>query len=154
MPQIRLFAVAAILFGAIAGCAKDNLPLTFDVTGIVEHQGRPVDGATVTLVPSEPNGRSASGITDADGKFSVVTYLTASQQPAGALPGAYSVTVSKLLVHQLPEGLSAQDAQDAFAKMGPQKNLLPKKYASPNTSPFQVEITDSEPEPLVLNLEG
>lgn len=154
MRRICVLVVQAILCSTLTGCGSDNLPATFAVTGAVEFEGRPVEGASVTLVPHDANGRSASGTTDVEGKFQVSTYLTSNQQPQGALPGEYVVIVSKEAVHQLPAGLTPHEEQEAFDKLGPPKNLLPKKYASPTTSPYKVEIIDSAPEPLILNLES
>ncbi|PQO35826.1 hypothetical protein C5Y96_09260 [Blastopirellula marina] len=119
----------------------------------MHYQGKPVEGATVTLIPRQADGRSASGTTDAEGAFKVTTYISPSLQVEGAMPGEYDIVVSKMEIRDLEEGLTPQEAQAAFHKLGPPKNLLPKKYRSPNTSELSVSIEDGSPDPLTLELE-
>lgn len=152
---MRLFlALMPAILLLLAGCSGESFPETYAVTGVVMYQDRPVEGATVTLVPGDPKGRSASGITDAKGQFSVKTYFTPEHRPEGALPGDYAITVSKLEVREVPKGLSPPEAQAAFAKLGPPKNLLPKAYQSPKTSGLKVTVGDASPDPLELELKG
>lgn len=135
------------------GCSKsDKGPKTVPVTGTVQYKGAPVEGATVTLVPNIPTVRSASGVTDAEGKFSVMTYVGPSSQPQGAMPGDYIVLISKMQTAEIPMGLSPQEEQAAFAKAGKPKSLLPKAYQSPMTSKFKVKVEERAPDALVLDL--
>ena len=152
MSYHKLVAIYPALLIFLVGCWSDGAPTTYPVTGIVTYKGKPVEGATVTLVPSQAEGRSASGVTNAEGAFEVSTYVSPKLQPVGALPGDYAVTVSKMEVRQVDESLSPQEAQAAFAKLGPPKNLLPKKYRLPNTSDFSIKIEDAAPQPLTLDL--
>lgn len=137
-----------------AGCSGESFPETHAVTGMVTYQGRPVEGAAVILVPGDPKGRSAGGVTDAEGNFTVTTYFTPEHRPEGALPGDYVITVSKMEAQELPEGLSPLEEQQAFAKLGPPKSLLPQVYQDPKTSSFSVTIDDGSPEPLQLDLKN
>lgn len=147
------FAPATVVALALVGCSGGDFPETYPVSGTVTYQGKPVEGATVILVPGEPAGRSASGVSDAEGNFSVKTYFDPVDQPDGAVSGTYTVTVSKVEKRELPKGLSPQEEQAAFAKLGPPKSLLPKKYENPNSSGLTVTVTDAAPEPVQLNLE-
>lgn len=152
---MRLFlALIPTVLVVLVGCSGERFPETYAVTGVVTYQDQPVEGATVTLIPSDPKGRSASGITDAEGKFSVKTYITSEHQPEGALPGDYAITVSKMQRPEIPEGLSPQEEMAAFTKLGPPKSLLPKAYQSPNTSGMKLTVDDASPDPLNLDLEG
>lgn len=134
------------------GCSGSDVPTTYRVTGQVNLDGAPVEGATVSLIPAETTGRSASGVTDADGKFSVKTYIDPKNQPEGALPGDYSITVSKQETRAVAEGLDPEEAMAEFKKLGPPKHLLPKQYRAPNTSGFSIKVEDRAPDPLVLDL--
>lgn len=149
--RIPLLCIPTILV-VLTGCSGSNLPATYPVTGTVTYNGKPVEGAAVTLVPSGENGRSAGGETNVEGKFSVKTYISPQDQPEGAVSGEYTITVSKLEKRELPEGMKPEEAIRVFRDMGPPKQLLPKQYGSPNTSKLKVTITDTAPEPLTLDL--
>lgn len=136
----------------LAGCWQASGPTTYAVKGLVQYEGKPVAGATVTLIPTVAEGRSASGMTDADGNFEVTTYISPSLQPDGAMAGQYDIIVSKMEVHELDPELTPQEALVAFKRLGAPKNLLPKKYRNPRTSGLSVHIESGPPEPLVLDL--
>ena len=76
-----------------SGCSP-KLP-TVPVTGTVTYNGKPLDGAQVSFVSKEEGGHGASGTTDAQGRFSMQTYLAGQKSVAGAMPGDYGVTVIK-----------------------------------------------------------
>ncbi|GAA4438367.1 carboxypeptidase-like regulatory domain-containing protein [Bremerella cremea] len=152
MQLAQAMVVCGIGFATLLGCSRGSGLATYPVTGEVTMDGEVVEGATVTLVPSSEAGRSASGITDAEGKFSVMTYVSPGVQPEGAMPGDYSVTIRKLEVRKVEEGGTPQEAQAAFRKLGPPKDLLPKKYASPNTSDLKVTVNDGPTAAMSLKL--
>ena len=88
--------VASIIFCfalvvAISGCGNDPFPVQ-PVSGTVLHNGEPLAEATVTFVPREAGGRSASGVTLADGTLELTT---AGATRKGALIGDYIVYISK-----------------------------------------------------------
>ncbi len=153
MSRYSIASMSPLLLVLVAGCWSAGGPTTFPVEGLVQYEGKPIEGATVTLIPKETEGRSASGMTDSEGTFEVTTYVSPKLQAEGAMPGTYDIVVSKMEVRELAEDLSPQEAQAAFQKMGPPKNLLPKKYRSPNTSGLSVTIEDGSPDPLTLELE-
>lgn len=153
MSHIKILKLCPVLLLLITGCWGASGPTTYPVQGLVQYEGKPVEGATVTLIPSQADGRSASGTTNAEGNFEVTTYVSPSLQAPGAMPGEYDIVVSKIEVRDLDAKLTPQEAQAAFQKLGPPKNLLPKKYRSPNTSGLSVEIKDGSPDPLTLALE-
>jgi hypothetical protein len=135
------------------GCGE-SYPETYPVTGVVTHKGKPVEGADVVLVPSDEKLRSAGGMTDADGKFSVTTYFDPEHQSEGAMPGDYGVTVSKTEVLEAPPGLKPEEIMAYHMKHGTPKPQLPTKYAAAKTSGFNVTVTaDSETPPLKLDLQ-
>src|SRR5437879_2534229 len=70
----------------LAGCGG----ATIDVRGRVLLDGAPVDRAAVTLVPVG-KGHPASGITEPDGSFRLMTF----KKQDGALPGEYKVIVTR-----------------------------------------------------------
>ncbi|MCL6504442.1 MAG: carboxypeptidase-like regulatory domain-containing protein [Pirellulales bacterium] len=95
---------AGLAFGLVAavylsGCGSDAPKITtVPVTGKVTYNGQPVEGATVAFIPNNPDGRPARGTTDAQGVYTLVTYLGPNDQPSGAEPGEYKVTIEKTQV--------------------------------------------------------
>jgi hypothetical protein len=117
-----LLVIAAL---AITGCSgeKINRPDPVAVTGVVTHNGTPVEGADVVFQPAS-HTYAAAGKTDASGTFT----LTAFNPNDGAVPGEYKVTVSK---RKVTGQAAASDDAPTTVK---QEVLLPIKYADPNSS--------------------
>ena len=141
--------VCVLSCAVLAGCVDDSLG-TVPVTGVVELDGKPVEGATVVFKP-DGEGRAASGTTDAQGKFKLTTEVNGD----GALPGNYKVGVTKYEGGglDLPKIEDASDsaAMDAIynaaekqGKTGkPAKNLVGAKYSNPDGSGLTAEVKDS-----------
>jgi hypothetical protein len=85
MSQLLRVTSLCVLTLAIVGCAAKPVP----VSGVVNFDGKPVEGATVTFLSADGK-LSAAGLTDASGAFS----LTTGNQP-GAFPGEYKIVVVK-----------------------------------------------------------
>jgi len=121
--------VVAIL--SLLGCSGGRG--TASVTGTVLYKNQPVEGATVIFHPQGDTmtAKPAQGKSGSGGQFTLTTYFGPSDQPAGALPGDYKVTVSKI-----------DEPQGAFDphKDPPLKNQLPGKYMTPQQSPLKVTI--------------
>lgn len=124
------------------GCgAKPGIEGVVKVAGTVTHQGKPVEGASVIFAPEAPTGRSASGKTDASGRFRLTTLAPED----GALCGKYQVAVSKM---EVENPMSADEAKEWFMKHGgpPKagniKNHLPEKYKDVQNSGLAAEVTE------------
>jgi hypothetical protein len=120
-----------ILF-LLAGCSS-GAHGTANVSGTVLYKDKPVDGATVSLLPKGegPKAKPAHGKTNSSGHFTLTTYFGPDDQPAGALPGDYSVIITKI-----------DEPQGAFDphKDPPPKHHLPLKYEASTTSPLTATI--------------
>ncbi|MCS7238896.1 MAG: DUF4198 domain-containing protein [Thermoguttaceae bacterium] len=154
----RLSTILVALGGLLAaGCgerAGGDIPPTAPVSGVVLLDGKPVDGAMVVFAPVEGGRYGAYAMTDSNGRFE----LKASEDVKGAVPGKYRVQVTKLvaegggskflvqedLEHALKAGGAPQPGQE-----GQTKNVLPEKYASPETSGIEVTV----PKEGITNLE-
>jgi hypothetical protein len=141
-----LFACSFAVF--LFGCKKaaDNRPARVRATVTVTYRGAPVEGATVTLHPSTPDGKPAFGRTDAQGRAVLGTFDTGD----GAIPGDYGVTVVKMEGGQqggetAPTEIGAMPANTPGGPPVPQtsgpKHLLPAKYADVNTSGLRFTVS-------------
>lgn len=137
-----------------AGCSSGKTtPKAFIVTGTVNYQGKPVEGASVTFTPvtESPETRPANGKTDAEGKFTLKTYYDPQTELNGAIPGDYNITVSK----KENGGVSQQEmmAMMQAGKPVPQpKEVLPAKYLMPQQSGLKRTVKQGEKNDFPLDL--
>lgn len=126
----------AALLACVAGCGGSQ-PKTYPVTGTVTSQGKPLPDAIVTFVPEQ--GRHASGVTDAEGKFT----LTTVQPGDGAMAGRYRVIVSEK---------PAEMAEGDYSEPAETQTRIPIKYAEPIESglSFEVKPDAANEYPIVL----
>jgi hypothetical protein len=123
------------------------------VTGTVTMNGSPVEGATVIFAPAGQGSRSASGKTDASGKFS----LTTLQPGDGAMPGDYTVMVTKTEVTESKK-VSDDEATEIIRKTGKPpvtsqtKNLLPAKYGDIAKSDLKATVKKGQKNDIPLDL--
>jgi len=85
-----------------AGCGGGKQKLA-KVSGVVTLDGKPLDGAMVTFQPTD-GGRPATGVTGADGHFTLTTYTSGD----GAQLGDHKVLVTKSTAPEVvapPQGL-------------------------------------------------
>jgi len=83
----RWLAVGGILATLLAaGCGQSE---TVKVTGTVTVNGQPADQVEVTFLPK--NGRPATGVTDAQGRFE----LSSNKPGDGVVPGEQLVTLGE-----------------------------------------------------------
>jgi hypothetical protein len=135
----KSFGVAAVfvivLLTSVGGCGRGNRPATTPVTLAITYQGKPVEGATVTLLPESASVPEATGITDRSGVAKPRTFPEVS----GVVPGSYKVLVRKTEAEGgVPEGQSLDDLPPA---QGPTfRELLPAKYASPSTTELKLTV--------------
>ena len=143
-----------VLCCTVFGCGeKPKLSGLFPVKGKLTLNGSPVEGAMVTLVPKSFSGdaRSARGTTDAKGEFTVSTL----DPNDGALPGEYSITVTKMEYDgPVPTEAELDAARDAGRQISIKtKNAFPAKYAKSGTSGLTVTVVSGKNEDLILELQ-
>jgi len=153
MVYSRIALVMAPLL--VLGCGGEKVPATHAVKGVVMFEGKPLEGADVQLIPSNPTDpavRSAGAVTDSEGNFAVKTFWNGETQLDGALPGDYGIAVTKMEKRDVPPEMKPEDVMAMHMKLGAPKPLLPQKYAAPTTSGFRVTVGNKSPEPLKLEL--
>ncbi|EAQ82818.1 carboxypeptidase-like regulatory domain-containing protein [Blastopirellula marina] len=107
---------------ALLGCGGDDIPLGY-VEGTVTLDGKPVEGAIVTFVPTENEGTTASGRTDADGHY----LLMFTFRREGAMLGTNDVLID----------YNAYDESLPPNKQRP--NLFPAQYGRPGALTADVQ---------------
>jgi len=115
--------------------------------------GKPFAGATITLMPVEGNGRSASGLSEQDGSFRLTTY----RPDDGALPGEYKVTVTyiesdKTMERGDPREMDNKTKMAMFSRMSPEgkakdaarqkkaPKVVPEIYTDLNRTPLKCTV--------------
>jgi hypothetical protein len=119
---------------ALAGCSGSTGPVCYPVQGQVTLDGKPLVEAMVVLHPLSgmvDGGQKPIASTDAEGRFATTTF----QSGDGAPPGDYAITVE----------LRAQRmAGEELIRDG--RNMLPPRYARPESSGFRCTVGEGENE--------
>ena len=122
--------IIMILLGGLvclnSGCSDSKLGY---VTGVVTFQGEPLPKATITFTPKEAGGQIAVGISDEKGNYQLTT--NGGETNAGALPGDYLMTVSKMDVPIISKDDLYSGKVKRPAKI---ESLIPVKYNKTETS--------------------
>ena len=109
----------------LVGCGGSNYegPQLWPVTGTVTLAGKPLSGVTLHFVPTGGTiGNGATGYTDQDGKYQLVTTRGFPGTPAGD----YRVVAQKLV---MPDG-SDFPADSIVGPMdSPARQVLPSRYS-------------------------
>ena len=124
--------VVVLLF--VVGCSQSSTMPMATVTGTVTYNGEPIDNVSVTFLP-ESGARSAAGLTDSSGKFTLSTLETSD----GASPG-----VSKVVLTETPDGSPPMPGEPGFDTWKPPEQRFPMKYTEPENSGFTAEVKMGE----------
>lgn len=143
----RSLLTAALLAGVGCSSQSSDRPQTVPVSGVVTYQGRPVEGATVTLHPRSPGLHSAIGRTNSEGRFQLRTFADHD----GAVPGEYDVTVSAFAV--TIDSWDGDSPPPEDYQPSPAKQLVPTKYGNARTSGLTASIDSEKANELLLKLE-
>ena len=149
----------------LSGCGGgSDRPETVPVTGTVLYNGKPVEKAIVSF-SCEGAPRSATGVTDAEGKFTLSTFGLND----GAIVGTHVITVNKPdpKADQAPATANGADEKllddpsamtAEMVKMAespdavpPFSGLLPEQYSGAS-SPLSETVSGSGPNEFVLQL--
>lgn len=162
MKKLSCYTTLLLVIVACIGCnSGSKRPPTYQVSGTVTYQGKPLEGAMVTFVPADGvQVEAATGITDSSGKFKLTTY-TADD---GANAGDFLVKVAKYdgkkptkeeqeaYVVSYEEEQKMQFATDEKPQP-PAKNLLPPKYGYEGTSGITFSVTKAGPNTIDIKLD-
>jgi hypothetical protein len=141
---LSLLAVSLSLLLA-AGCSGGG-PVTHAVSGTITYNDKPVADAQVGFVPIDTTGqiKPARGQTDAQGRYTLSTYLGPDQNGSGAMAGNYQVTVEKGL---------PQNQIVTYDDLKKHKPEIPPSYKDAKTSKLKAEVTPSGPNTFNFTLQ-
>jgi hypothetical protein len=163
---VRQFIGLIVLALLAAGCGSGG-PRLYKAGGTVTYNGKPVEGATLLFVYE--NGNSASGLSDAAGKFDLVYQGKTGGTAAGKckvlvtkMSGGSATTTSaapKMDPSKMTDAEKTKFMEDAKAKMSgaattttAAKNELPAKYANPEGSGLSFEVLPKNDNNFVIEL--
>lgn len=150
--MVRIILGVALMILPVLGCGGAGgapAPPTIPVTGTVMYKGSPVEGATVTFYHDKAP-RGASGVTDKDGKYSLMMF----EPNDGAVAGENIITVTKGSAPAAapvtsggppsPEELAKKMAEMKGGDSRKKKDggELPAKYATQATTPLKETVSD------------
>lgn len=175
-----LLAIGSAFIGisTLAGCSGGSKLKVVPIKGTVKYNGQPLAGASVAFVPTDEKGKTAGGMTDTQGQYTVTTMETPSKVVDGALPGSYKVMVSKLkkssdeefrdrvnaMTPEEIQNLSDEDKQKMGRMSGsvdptqqPQQSgaaesAIPTKYNNADESGLTATVKAGQTEPINFDL--
>jgi hypothetical protein len=139
--------ISAVTGLTVAGCGGEKASERAKVHGKVTYKGKPMTFGSVLFMPVETpkDGpmEPASGTIGADG-----TYELTSPE-GGAVLGEHKVIVYAVeptapAAAAQPSAKDALSAAPAQANMKSLKNLIPNKYAAPDTTPLTRKVEAGE----------
>jgi len=141
------------LITAFVGCSEqkpDGLPTLYPVALKFTQDGKPCEGASVTLIAETPGTQTnwiVGGSTDATGTAVLKTY---GKYP-GVPEGKYKVVVSKVVREQIgtpSESMYESQGENAYY-------LIDPAYSKPGMTTLEIEVTPNKKvyEPFELGKE-
>jgi hypothetical protein len=126
-----------LICSTVVGCSNSRLPNLHRVKGKITHQGNPIEGVTVNFFPvtSDPQSRSATGQTAADGTFVLTTLHTND----GVFAGEYKITLRKLAFSMTSEEINDIEKNGRTARFE-SKNIIPAQYQKPEATPLTFTV--------------
>lgn len=133
---LSCFCFCVIVMPGCGGGPK--IPETVTVSGKVLYKDKPLADALIGFVSKLDNKDilPAKGTTNAEGEFTLTTYIDPQHEVSGATPGQYVVTVTK------NEQQDMQKIMEEFKKNPAMefKKLIPEKYTSSKSSPLEATV--------------
>jgi len=139
MRTFLFLALSAVLL-IQAGCTRDDgrpkdMPNLYATSITITQEGKPLEGATVSLSSATPSQYSASGITDASGVAVLRTYGF-----DGAPAGEYTVLVNKIGAENQREVTTFEGATDRVG--GDSYNYVDPIFSKRDTSTLNITVTN------------
>jgi hypothetical protein len=127
-----------VMLGSVGCGGGPKIPETFTVKGKVIYQDKPLADALVGFVSKLDNKDvfPAHGTTNADGEFTLATYIDPQHEVSGATPGEFVVTVTKNEQRDMTKIMEEFKENPAMEF----KKLVPEKYTDAKASPLSATV--------------
>lgn len=134
---ITILSVTMML-GSVGCGGGPEIPQTVTVKGKIIYQDKPVADAQVGFVSKLDNKDvlPAHGTTNANGEFTLSTYIDPQHEVSGATPGEYVVTVTKNEQQDMEKIMEEFKTNPAMEF----KKLVPEKYTDGKASPLSATV--------------
>ena len=137
--KLFLFLALVGLLATVPACGSKAIK-TEGVSGVVTLDGEPLAGASVKFVPLDGTGSESVGTTNEKGEYKLQTLLGAAD--AGTTPGKYGVCFE--CYEEVETGNMIVNADDQEVPEMEEVNILPKRYAHPDTSELEAEVVKGD----------
>ena len=128
--------LALVLGTGLSGCGGSSGPTLVQLSGTILFEGRPIPPGTLTFIPKEGEGPTATGLIADAGHFTVSTHRSGD----GITPGTYRIRV---------------ESWETPPTMGgpPAKSAVPAKYTNMNTTDLTLNVPNEREQivEIVLN---
>ncbi|QDT98886.1 DUF4198 domain-containing protein [Gimesia aquarii] len=147
-----LIIVLFISFGctACSGTSEDKWtkqrPETYPVTGTVNFEGKPLEGATIVFRSSSGEPQAAVGRSNAEGEFQLRTF----EDGDGAIAGEHTVSITCVKTEGPPAGANL-DEVDVVVK---EVSLIPEKYGDFKKSGLSAKVSKENENVFNFDLEN
>ncbi len=142
----------AVLACMMGGCSPGAVP-TVEVSGTVNLDGKPLEGAMVGFYPAT-GGAPAIGQTDSAGKFKLKVPAGKAKVSVSKTEAGGEAKVDQAAAGAAPAGTALSGPPVAGgAPPAPPKSLVPAKYTNADTSGITVEVK-SGMEPVTIDLKS
>lgn len=145
-----VYTVASFAIGVLVGCGgysqQAHLEKVVPAAGVLTFQGKPLEHYQVVCRPTDGR-RTAIGVTDASGRFTLGTNKPGDGAPAGN---------HKVAVVWVGPPIQSQPGQETIiddpSKLPKPKFIVPAKYGNPETSGLTLEVPAKGASELKIDL--
>lgn len=133
-----LLLLSSVLW--LSGCSGKSdrwtqaRPPVYPVSGQVLLNGQPVEQATITFQPADPEGKPGSALTDADGRFEAQTFDPGD----GLTAGTHRVAIKKIAMVDAAGNIVEEIREPGGIT---EKHFLPKQYGDFTTSELEIVVS-------------
>ena len=140
-----------VMLGSVGCGGGPEIPQTVTVKGKVIYQDKPLADALVGFVSKLDNKDvlAAHGTTNAEGEFTLSTYIDPQHEVSGATPGEFVVTVTKNEQQDMTKIMEEFKENPAMEF----KKLVPEKYTDGKASPLAATVKADEDNTFEFKLE-